>query len=700
MVRSKGLTGLNPLAYKGVEAATPPNLTIADRAPTTNDSIGYNLGDLWLLYRKGFPNTGTVSDIYVLVGLERDVAHWINFFSGIPIETLTGDTGGPVAPDGLNNIFTLGDAAVNLRVDGNPGINTLTVTTVSGNPAATDFPTDVGTAYPDVNGVLNIITDQPALQCGNTVYFSGAGNTVELHVTDSDNNTTIGIQAGSTAKTTGNNNTSLGTFTLVQFTSGEKNIALGNETLNALTTGSNNIGIGFDAGTALDVGADNIFIGDSSGISLTSGNVNIGIGNQSLYALTTTGNNIGLGHLSLTNLVNGGNNIAIGYNAGSAYTGAESENIIIYNPGVIGENDTTRIGTEGLQTAAFMAGINGNITANNPSVGVDALTGQLGTNNAITLGNLATIAVGTPALTITSGDILFGGDINDPTKTYRIRFPSNGPENIISFFLNNIFMGSGAGNLTMTPAVALFNIGIGASTCKNITTGTQNSALGNAALEGLTTGNNNHMVGYTAGQWITTGTHNIGIGSGVFSRALAGLTTGQYNIAIGNLAGADYTGAESNNINIGDSEFGVVGESNVIRLGSFTGGTPQTKTFIQGIRGKTTVNADAIAVLIDSAGQLGTISSSLRYKEHVESLGNETEMVLSLRPVSFNYKDNKDKKYYGFIAEEVEQIFPYLVAYDQEGKPESVKYHELPVLLLKEIQKLSKRVEELERIVT
>ena len=44
-------------------------------------------------------------------------------------------------------------------------------------------------------------------------------------------------------------------------------------------------------------------------------------------------------------------------------------------------------------------------------------------------------------------------------------------------------------------------------------------------------------------------------------------------------------------------------------------GSTQTRVFIAGIRGVTTTNTNAVAVLVDSFGQLGTISSSQRYKE-------------------------------------------------------------------------------------
>ncbi len=63
-----------------------------------------------------------------------------------------------------------------------------------------------------------------------------------------------------------------------------------------------------------------------------------------------------------------------------------------------------------------------------------------------------------------------------------------------------------------------------------------------------------------------------------------------------------------------------------------------------------------------------------------------------LRPVSFRYKqafaDGSTPVQYGLIAEEVEQVLPELVAYDEHGDPATVKYHVLPSLLLAELQRL------------
>ncbi|MCA9381485.1 tail fiber domain-containing protein, partial [Candidatus Dojkabacteria bacterium] len=79
-------------------------------------------------------------------------------------------------------------------------------------------------------------------------------------------------------------------------------------------------------------------------------------------------------------------------------------------------------------------------------------------------------------------------------------------------------------------------------------------------------------------------------------------------------------------------------------------------------------------VQVDSSGNLGFISSSIRYKENVVNMEN-IDWLYNLRPVNYNYKvDSAKQKQYGLIAEEVDQINPYFVSYNKEGLPETVNY--------------------------
>lgn len=75
-------------------------------------------------------------------------------------------------------------------------------------------------------------------------------------------------------------------------------------------------------------------------------------------------------------------------------------------------------------------------------------------------------------------------------------------------------------------------------------------------------------------------------------------------------------------------------------------------------------------------------------------MGDASEAIYNLRPTTFTYKGSTET-HYGLIAEEVDQVMPNLVVYDKSGDPQTVMYHELPALLLNEIQKLRKELTEL-----
>jgi hypothetical protein len=118
--------------------------------------------------------------------------------------------------------------------------------------------------------------------------------------------------------------------------------------------------------------------------------------------------------------------------------------------------------------------------------------------------------------------------------------------------------------------------------------------------------------------------------------------------------------------------------------------------FIGNIRGVTTARADAISVVIDSAGQLGTRSSSRRYKRDIKPMDRASEAILTLKPVTFHYKSDPAGAgpQFGLIAEEVADVNPDLVVRDENGEIYTVRYDQVNVMLLNEFLKEHKKVGE------
>jgi hypothetical protein len=122
--------------------------------------------------------------------------------------------------------------------------------------------------------------------------------------------------------------------------------------------------------------------------------------------------------------------------------------------------------------------------------------------------------------------------------------------------------------------------------------------------------------------------------------------------------------------------------------------------FIGNIRGVTTANADAISVVIDSAGQLGTLSSSRRFKKEIKPMAKTSEAILALKPVTFHYKnDNTGMPQFGLIAEEAAEVNPDLVVRDDQGEIYTVRYDAVNAMLLNEFLKEHRKVETLQAAV-
>jgi hypothetical protein len=349
------------------------------------------------------------------------------------------------------------------------------------------------------------------------------------------------------------------------------------------------------------------------------------------------------GEDALLNLTTGINNTAIGKDA------------LRFND--IGSNNTANGWT------ALIGNTSGH---DNTADGSDALsfntTGS--SNTASGAGAMQNYATGSNN-TATGYLALFGAGID---------FPATGSFNTANG-VQALYSNTSGGSNTASGYLALFsnetgsyNTADGVQALFSNTIGIDNTANGNYSLYNNTTGVNNTADGLNALYYNTTGSNNIALG---FSAGVS-LTTGDNNIDIGH--------------------YGVAGESAKIRIGT----KPTHKnTYIAGIYGVTV--SRGIGVIIDNTGHLGTTTSSARFKDEIKPMGKASEAIHALKPVTFRYKKELDPEgipQFGLVAEDVAKVNRELVAFDEEGKPYTVRYEAVNAMLLNEFLKEHRKVEE------
>ena len=265
-----------------------------------------------------------------------------------------------------------------------------------------------------------------------------------------------------------------------------------------------------------------------------------------------------------------------------------------------------------------------------------------------------------------------GGKIGVGTTAPTVALDVNGRLNVSKSYRiggTDVLTTSGSTGNTAVGEQALlfnsgqFNTGLGYQAMRNATAGFFNTAIGEGTLYDNSSGGNNTAVGGSA------------LGQNI---------TGSNNTALGYEAGLFIAGGD----NVMIENMGTSTDNGVIRIG--TSGT-QGSFFAAGISGVTTGLNNAVPVVIDSNGQLGTISSSRRFKEDIHDMGEASEGLMRLRPVTFRYQkafaDGSKPLQYGLVAEEVAEVYPDLVTHSADGQIETVKYQVLDSMLLNEVQK-------------
>jgi trimeric autotransporter adhesin len=385
--------------------------------------------------------------------------------------------------------------------------------------------------------------------------------------------------------------------------------------------------------------------------------------------------NTAMGTSALLNLdnANGGNtaagasalirNTTGAYNSAFGYLSLFSNVSGIYNTAVGAE--ALYFNTSGnLNTAVGAGALNANTTgSNNSAFGQNALVeNTTGIANTAS-GFSALFSNTTGAYNTASGYVALynntAGQGNTATGTYSLNSNTTGDE----------------------------NTAVGVEALSNNTTGSGNTASGQGALGYNRAGNNNTASGITSLNNATGGSNNTAIGASTLYMD----DIGSGNIALGYEAGFQILG--SNNIDIGSQ--GDASDNGFIRIG--TKGTHKA-AFIEGIY-TTSMGPNALPVYVNAAGRLSVGNSSERYKTAILPMGNDTEKLRQLRPVTFHLRtDPNGAAQYGLIAEEVAKVYPELVIRDEAGNIQGVRYDELAPMLLNEMQKQQQKLAEVEQL--
>ena len=557
----------------------------------------------------------------------------------------------------------------------------------------------------------------------------------------------IGKNAGINDDKMNNYNVFIGADAGTTNTSGTFNTFIGNNAGNKNTTGLFNSFIGAYAGNKNTTGSSNTFTGVNTGVNNTTGGNNTFYGVSSGLKNTIGSNNTFTGYQAGFNNVSGASNVFLGYQAGYNETGSNKlyiENSDITTPLIYGDFSTD------------LLRINGTLNINNafsfPTT--DGTTGQVlktdGSGNLSWSSDLATDNLGNHTATVNiqtnsqyiSNDGTDNGifiDVNNNiginTATPKAKFDANGT--IVAGAagtLHNTTL-SGTEGILMPGITSDYNISVQDGNGRvqhkwNATHGVSEKFIvgGEDAffidLTGTADDNTpwiefKHADGDSAiaGDAISWNTQMI-INQGGRVGINELLPDDRLHITDGGL------GTRVRLENTGNGWAGLVAKNSAREI------------FI-GIQGTLDVNpgefhifdniAGARRMVIDAAGEVGigvdnpsvkldvngsvnctggTCSSDIRWKKDIQPLSNSLSNIVKLQGVTYHWrtdefsdKDFSSDQQIGFIAQEVEKVYPELVKTNNEGY-KSMDYMSITAILLEGIKEQQQIIEQQQELIT
>ena len=362
-------------------------------------------------------------------------------------------------------------------------------------------------------------------------------------------------------------------------------------------------------------------------------------------------------------------------------------------PGVNATGNQNTTGSAAtLTNARNIGGISFNGSADIDLPGVNATGNQNTTGNAATATVATTVTITDNESTNEDNAIIFtaGGDVDggnlglesDGNLTYN---PSTGL--LTTTKLNGLYVKSGGTNFTnsillrtdglgtATLSSAINNIGIGNSVFSSLTAGDYNVGIGNSSLYNVSSGAGNVSMGHYSLYECVDGVYNIAMGYWSGRK----ITSGQYNVCLGYGAGYD-PWVTDNPRAITTGDFNVC-----IGYSSDTSSDDAQKQVVIGAyatgMGDNTSNIGANGNHLYVGGGSGNIKyggswypSDSRIKNNIVDIDDSSALqyVRDIPCRYYTYLDTSRKgteQTPGFIAQEVEAVFPLAVSTDTNYIP-------------------------------
>lgn len=477
----------------------------------------------------------------------------------------------------------------------------------------------------------------------------------------------------------------------------------GQTLLTSSSTAAGNLAVGYQAAPNVDGqgGLYSTYLGYQAGNTATSSSYNTGIGYQALKSVVKGSGdgglyNTGVGYQSLTSNTTGPSNSAVGYD--SLYSNTTG-------------NDNSALGVQSLysnttgheSSALGSYSLYSNTTGyENSAMGVSSLdrntTGFH--NSAVGHSSLYSNTTGANNSALGSYSLWYN---TSATSTVAVGFEA--AQGVANY--NNqggVYVGYQAGELAATGSN--YNTFLGYQTGYNLTTGSYNIALGQNVDVPSGTGSQQLNIGnllYGTGVYNGSTVSSVPVDTALFG---IGTTTpgARLSVSHGSLETTPAFLVSTSTASATTTAF-IIDANGKVGIGTSSPGFALGVVGTVGLQGLTS-NAAGNAVCILASNEITTAGaatcsgvSSQRFKHDIASSTLGLDTVLPMRPVSFRYNDgygdNGKVEQFGLIAEEVYNIDPRLVILDAEGLPVTVRYDFLAPILIKSVQDLNLKLDEL-----